>query len=422
MNQGTGDGDGIPGELPPLNPHQTRRYLRALWEAALDGVDPERVARAALARPDVERRLASARRIGVFAVGKAAPGMARAAMAKLGAVPLLVILPRGHGGAGRRLASGGIRFASHPEPDASSTRAAHAALRFFREFGEGDAIVCMVSGGASSLLALPRAGLSLERKRTAVRELAASGAPIHDVNRLRTSLSAVKGGQLGRTTRATLINLVMSDVAGDDPAVVGSGPTIRRRASDLVRVIASNRDGLEAAASAALSMGLAPWVEPRRLSGDAYAAGTRLARKALSLPSGAVLLAGGETTVPMRGRAARGGRCLELALGAAETLRDANDVMLLAAGSDGVDGNSGAAGAFAGGYSLARAAFRGLDRGGDVRRLGARALFLGLGDLFVTGPTGTNVADWVFAIRIAREPENPRSMRRSRTWRHISQS
>ena len=419
MNQGTGDGDRIPGGLPPLDPNEAGRCLRALWEAALGGVDPERVARAALARPDVERRLARARRIGVFAVGKAAAGMARAAMARLGPVPLLVILPRGRGGGGR-LPTGSIRFASHPEPDASSTRAARAALRFFREFGAGDAVVCLVSGGASSLLALPRPGVTLASKRAAVRELAASGAPIQEVNRLRTSLSAVKGGRLGRTTRATLINLVLSDVAGDDPAVVGSGPTIRSRASDLVRVIASNRDGLEAAASAALSLGLAPRIEPRRLSGDARAAGGRLARKALSLASGAVLLAGGETTVPLHGRAARGGRCLELALGAAETLRDANDVMLLAAGSDGVDGSSGAAGAFAGGDTLARAGFRGLERPGEVPD--ARALFLGLGDLFVTGPTGTNVADWVFAIRLARGPENPRAIRRGRASRHISHS
>jgi glycerate 2-kinase len=97
-------------------------------------------------------------------------------------------------------------------------------------------------------------------------------------------------------------------------------------------------------------------------------------------------------------------------------------VMLLAAGSDGVDGSSGAAGAFAGGDTLARAAFRGLERRGEVRRLDARELFLGLGDLFVTGPTGTNVADWVFAIRIAREPEPARALRGAGPRRHISQS
>lgn len=392
-----------------------RRQLRRLFSAALAGVSPEESVARALGRPDVARMLRGAGRIGIFAAGKAAGGMARAAAARLGAVPLLAVLPRGQ--RLPRTPSGGIvLFAPHPEPDASSMRAARAALRFFRGFGSSDVIVCLISGGASSLLALPRPGVSLAEKRRAVRELAASGAPIEKINRLRTSLSAIKGGRLGRETRAMLVNLVISDVGEDDPAVVGSGPTIRRRrgrGTDLVRVIATNRDGLEAAAAEARAMGLVPRIEPRRLSGDAHDAGLRLGKRALALPPGGVLLAGGETTVPLPRRAKRGGRCLELALAAAGPLRGAGDVHMLAAGSDGVDGSSGAAGAFVGGDTLSRAASRGPAGGRDRRRLDARSLFRGRGDLFVTGPTGTNVADWVFAIRSGQPPE-------PRAKRHIS--
>jgi hydroxypyruvate reductase len=393
-----------------------RTVLRSLYGAALAGVDPEKAVARALARPGVARRLAGAARIGVFACGKAAAGMARAALGALGPVPALVVLPRGQG-PGRLPPSARVRFASHPEPDASSTRAARQALAFFRSFGAGDALVCLISGGASSLLALPRPGVSLARKRRLVRELAASGARIEDLNRLRTSLSAIKGGRLGRATRAALVNLVMSDVPGDDPAIVGSGPTVRRRESDVVRVVASNRDGLRAASSAALAMGLSTRIETRRLTGGARAAGLRLARRALALPPGTVLMAGGETVVDRRERAPRGGRCLELALAASEALRGSRDVVLLAAGSDGVDGTSGAAGAFADGRTLTRAPL-----GGDESsHRDALAVFRALGELLRTGPTGTNVADWVFALRSAPRAAIPAA--RSGTGRgRISQS
>jgi hydroxypyruvate reductase len=376
-----------------------RRILQSLYRAALAGVDPERSTSAGLTGTDVVRTLSGARRVGVFACGKAAAGMARAASAILGPVPMLAVLPRGTGGGG--LPGSSVRWASHPDPDASSVAAAREALRFFRGFGPGDAIVCLISGGTSSLIALPRRGVTLAHQRKAVRELAASGAAISEINRLRTSLSAVKGGRLGRATKASLVSLVMSDVPRDDPAVVGSGPTIRNRRSDVVRVVASNRDGLESAAAAALEAGLAPRIERRRFSGDAREAGERLGRRALELPPGGALLAGGEAVVRLGSGRGRGGRCLELALGAARPLRGANGVMLLAASSDGLDGTSGAAGAFVGGRTLSRAAFHRMDPQDALRRHDTRPLFLALGDLFTTGPTGTNVADWVFAVRRA---------------------
>ncbi|MFY9552101.1 MAG: DUF4147 domain-containing protein, partial [Thermoanaerobaculia bacterium] len=204
---------------------EARANLTALFEAALEAVEPARLTRKALKKAGIRRALSRARRVGVFAVGKAAAGMALGALSELGRRDCLVVLPRGHSAAG--LPRSCVAFASHPEPDATSARAARRALRFFEGFGEGDALLCLVSGGASSLLALPRPGVTLAEKKRAVRALARRGASILAVNRLRTSLSAVKGGRLGRATRACLVTLVLSDVPGDRAAAVGSGPTVR---------------------------------------------------------------------------------------------------------------------------------------------------------------------------------------------------
>ncbi len=378
-----------------------RRILESLYRAALGAVDPETAVERALATsPGLRAALGSARRVGVFAVGKAAAGMARAALRRTRAAEALVVLPAGH--PARGLPRGVLARASHPEPDASSTRAARRALRFFRGFGAGDVVVCLVSGGASSLLALPRPGVTLAEKRRAVRKLAGSGAGIAELNRLRTALSAVKGGRLGRATKARLVTLVLSDVAGDRAALVGSGPTVRGRRGDVVRVVGSNRRGLDAAAAEGRRLGFAVERVNRRLAGEARTAGARLARRVRGAKPGTLLVAGGETTVDLSGArpGGRGGRCLELALSAARELAGERSARLLAAGSDGRDGSSGAAGAFADGSTLARARRRGLDPGRALARHDTRALFARLGDLFETGPTGTNVGDWVFLIRL----------------------
>ncbi|HTR04664.1 MAG TPA: DUF4147 domain-containing protein [Thermoanaerobaculia bacterium] len=376
----------------------SRVLLGRLYRAALEGADPEAAVRRALARPDVARALAGARTVGLFAAGKAAAAMARGARS-VGGARRLVILPRGHARLG--LPTRDVALASHPEPDSSSARAARRARRFFRGFGEGDVILCLVSGGTSSLLALPRPGLTLAAKRRAVRALANRGASILALNRLRTSLSAVKGGRLGRETRARLVTLVLSDVPGDRAAAVGSGPTIRGRRGDVVRVVASNRAGLDAAARAARAAGVRVVRWPKRLAGEARRAGERLGRAASALPRGTVLLAGGETTVTLSGTRGRGGRSLELALGAAMALEPRAGVTVLAAGSDGLDGSSGAAGAYADGRTVGRARRLRRDAREALARHDTRALFAALDDLFVTGPTGGNVGDWVF---LAREP------------------
>ncbi|HEY3172027.1 MAG TPA: DUF4147 domain-containing protein [Thermoanaerobaculia bacterium] len=373
--------------------------LHSLYSAALAAVEPGRAVAAALADRAVSKRLVSARRVGIFAVGKAAAGMFAAAW-KPGR-EALVVLPRGY--AAPRRPGITVLFSSHPEPDSSSIRAARAALRFFSRFGREELILCLVSGGSSSLLCLPRPGITLAQKRRAVARLVRAGAPITEVNRLRTSLSAIKGGKLGRSTAARLVTLVLSDVPGDRPALVGSGPTVRGRRGDVTRVVASNRIGLEGAARQARRLRLRPRVLPRRLEGEARDAGRKLAREATRLRPGEAILAGGETTVSLPRRPGRGGRSLELALTAAQVLDGSRDVALLAASSDGKDGSSRAAGALVDGHTMARARKRGVDATDALRRHDTEPFFARVGGLFVTGLTGTNVSDWSFGVRVHRD-------------------
>ena len=386
-----------------MNEESARRFLTSLYRAALRGVDPrERVGRA-LDEPDVARALRGARAVGVFAVGKAAEAMMRGA--RVGPARRLLILPHGFPCTIRRRVE--VLFASHPEPDRSSVQAARRALAFFGTFGSDDVILCLVSGGSSSLLALPRKGLTLEKKRRAVDRLIARGASILEINRLRTRLSAVKGGDLGRSTGARLVTLVLSDVPGDRASVVGSGPTIRGRAGDLVRVVGSNRAGLSAAAAEARRLGWVPRLARDRLRGEAREAGANLVRRAGRLEPGETLLCGGETIVALPRRHGRGGRNLEVALGAALEIDAASGLVVLAAGSDGRDGGSDAAGAFADRTTLVRARRLGLDAARALRRHDTDDFFLRLGDRLVTGPTGTNVADWAFAARPRRARRPP---------------
>jgi hydroxypyruvate reductase len=380
-----------------MNQKKSRVVLKALYEAALAGVDPSRAVSRALEIPRVWRLLRGSRGTGVFACGKAAAAMAAGLPEDLRR-SALVVLPRGYPAAG--LESSEVLFSSHPEPDRASVAATRRALSYFAEFGSAELILCLVSGGASSLLTMPRAGVTLEQKRRAVRRLMRSGASIVEINRLRKRLSAVKGGKLGRATSARLVTLVLSDVPGDDPALVGSGPTIRGDPEDVTLVVGSNRLGLDGAAHSAAARGLRPRRIREWISGEASEQGERLARKALRLGRGEVLLAGGETTVAIgRGRlTGRGGRNLELALGAAFELDGSPGAAILAAGSDGVDGSARAAGAFADATTIARAGGLHLDPGRSLARHDTERFFESLGDLFVTGPTGTNVCDWVFAV------------------------
>jgi glycerate-2-kinase len=390
--------------MVPILPQNTAMAsvaaLRALWRSALEAVDPEvLVARWLAARsgdPGGKR--------GLFACGKGAIAMAAGARG-WPCDASLVIAP---GGTERpRWLAGEFRLGAHPDPDRSSVAAARAALSFFECFGAGDSILALVSGGASSLLCLPRPGTTLSEKRDRIRRAIRSGLPIERVNRLRTSLSAVKGGRLAETTAARVTTLVLSDVPGADFRLVGSGPTISpRKRGDRAILLADNRTGVAAAAARARREGARVRVLRRPITGEAREAGAAFARAlkafAARLPGPGFLLGGGETTVAMGGRAGRGGRNLEFALGAALEIDGDEGLSILAAGSDGVDGNSDAAGAYVTGGTVARGRRDGIDAAAVLARHDSERFFDRAGGALRTGATGTNVADWMFGFASPR--------------------
>jgi len=278
--------------------------------------------------------------------------------------------------------------------------AARRALAFFRSFGRGDEIVALVSGGASSLLCLPRKGWTLTEKRARIAAAMRAGWPIERLNRLRISLSAIKGGRLAAATRARVTTLVLSDVPGGEPRLVGSGPTIGRRRGDSFHLLADNRTGLEAAALAARVSGTTVRIEARVLAGEAREAGRAFARRLRALADRetgeSFLLAGGETTVALGSRPGTGGRNQEFALAAALEIAGDDRLSLFCAGSDGIDGNSGNAGARVDGRTIRSGARRGAAADACLDRNDSAAFFERAGGAFRPGPTGTNVADWVF--------------------------
>ncbi len=374
--------------------------LDVLWRAALDAVDPERLTARFLAA----RRTPGACRRGLFACGKAAVAMASGAFGSARFDATLVVAP--HRAAVPDALRPAVLFASHPEPDRSSVAAARAAVAFFRGFGPGDEVLALVSGGTSSLLCLPRPGVTLAEKRSRIRAAARAGWPIARLNRLRSSLSSIKGGRLADATAARVTTLVLSDVPGADFRIVGSGPTVsRRKPGDRAFLLADNRTGLSAAAAAARSAGAAVSVEREPLSGEAADAGRAFAGRLLQ---GArrrrgpwVLLAGGETTVSIPRRAGIGGRNQEAALAAALEIEGESGLAILAAGSDGIDGNSENAGARVDGRTAGRARRRGLDPARFLSAHDSASFFAACGGAVLTGPTGTNVADWVFGYAFA---------------------
>jgi glycerate-2-kinase len=370
-------------------------FLETLWREALRATDPERLVREFLLRHPPR----SGARRGLFACGKAAVAMASGAFGTVRFDEILLVAP--HGSAAPGALSGSVLLASHPEPDRSSVAAARAALDFFGRFGSGDEMVALVSGGTSSLLCLPREAWTLAAKRSKIRRAMREGWPIERLNRLRISLSRVKGGRLAEATAARVTTLVLSDVPGSDFRIVGSAPTVSsRKPGDRAFRVGDNRTGLAAAAAAAISRGASVAVDRQPLAGEASEAGRefarRLRRHAGRRPGPFVLLAGGETTVSLSGRAGVGGRNQEAALAAAIEIAEESGLAVLAAGSDGIDGNSVNAGASVDGKTIERAESRGLDSVAFLGRHDSASFFAGAGGAFRTGPTGTNVADWWF--------------------------
>jgi len=361
-----------------------RAHLAQMFQAGIDACHPRAVLPAHL--PDVERPL-------VLALGKAAGEMAKVAEAHYPDASGIAVVPHGVEARLERIA---LLHAGHPVPDAASVVAAERLLA-----ARGDFVLVLLSGGASALACLPGDGLDLAGKQALTAALLRAGAPIGEINCVRRHVSRIKGGRL-----AADLTLAISDVVGDAPHDIGSGPTVAdpttvadaraildrygldaplaetaKRVAGNFRIVARARDALDAAAAAARRLGYAP-VLLGECTGEAREIGRRHAEAARAAPPGSALISGGELVVTVTGPG-RGGPNAEYALAAGLALAGRPDIIGLAADTDGLDGTGGAAGAWFGG---------GAPPAGAVEALAANDS-AAVADLFATGPTGTNVND-----------------------------
>ncbi|MGE5592335.1 MAG: glycerate kinase type-2 family protein [Betaproteobacteria bacterium] len=429
-----------------------RRDALAIMRAALAAVDPyEAVKRRLQLEGDVltvgGRRydLARIAHIYVVGAGKASARMALAVEEVLGdrVTAGLVNVKYGHSETLRKVR---VREAGHPVPDAAGLEGAREMLDLASAAGEDDLLVCLISGGGSSLMPLPAPGIELADKQATTQALLSCGATIHEMNTVRKHISLVKGGGLARAAApAHVVSLILSDVIGDDLDVIASGPTVpdtstfarawevlerhgvldripesvRHRLEAGVRgevpdtpkpgdplfekvaniIVASNALAVDAAARSAARLGYHPLVLSSCVQGEAREVGRVLAAIAREIrasdrpaPKPACVLVGGETTVTLKG-AGLGGRNQELALSAALDIEGLDDVLVMAVGTDGTDGPTDAAGAMAFGDTVTRAREAGLDPRAYLQDNDSYHFFDALGDLVITGPTRTNVMD-----------------------------
>ena len=429
-----------------------RAELEAVYRAALAAIDPARALRAAVrassTRFEIAGRLVPDRaRVFVLAIGKAGGVLAATAEAALGAriAAGIALVPDG---GERPLARCELRRAAHPIPDERGAAATREILAFAREPGPDDVLLVLLSGGGSSLLCGPAPGIALADVAATVRALLAAGASIDELNTVRKHLSAATGGRLARAAaRAGRIEvLAISDVVGDRIDVIASGPfapdpsrfadaldvVARRdraqRIPSAVRahleagargereetpkpgdpafartrhtLIASNATALAAARGAAAARGWHAVAATSALAGEARRAARRLIALADACRGDRTLclVAGGETVVTVSG-AGRGGRSQELALAAALAIDGRRDVAVLAAGTDGADGPTDAAGAFADGETVARGRLAGVDAAAALADNDSHGFFCREGGAIRTGMTGTNAADLALVLR-----------------------
>ena len=409
--------------------------LRRMFDAAVASAQPARCVPPHLPRPDE----LGAGRLVVIGAGKASAAMAQAVEEHWsGPLSGLVVTRHGYGAPCMRIE---IVEAAHPVPDEAGLRAAQRMLETVQDLQPEDIVLCLISGGGSALLPLPLPGLTLADKQAVNRAMLASGATISEMNCVRRHLSAIKGGRLAAACHpARVIALVMSDVPGDRPLDIASGPTVadpttcqdaldivrrhhmvlppaamellesgrgesvkpgdHRLARAEIRMIATPQAALEAAAFVATGAGFAAHILGDAIEGEARDVGKVLGGIALQASARGqpfakpcVLLSGGETTVTVRGQG-RGGRNVEFLLSLALSLDSRDGVFALAGDTDGVDGQDEIAGAVLSPDTLARAHALGLRPRERLDDNDAHAFFETLGDSVVTGPTRTNVNDF----------------------------
>ena len=422
----------------------SRAAAQAIWRAAVAAGNVGPLVDRALARLSVDATHPSRRHLFVFGCGKASGAMAAALERTLGPriSEGLVVVKDGYTVPTRWIT---LREAGHPVPDARGQAAAEAMVHRVRSAGADDLVVFLVSGGGSALTPAPVRPITLAEKQETTRLLLGAGATINELNAVRKHLSLFKGGQFARAAApATLIALILSDVIDDPLDVIASGPTApdpttfadaltvlqHRGVADLVPravlarleagargeieetpkagdpafervtniVIGNNALVVDAAAAEAARLGYHADVLTRGLQGEARDVARDLVARARALPPHTCLIAGGETTVRVQGKG-KGGRCQEFALAAALELSEADRLVALAAGTDGTDGPTDAAGAIVDATTVARG-----ERGGRAARAAlddndAYTFLAAAGDLLVTGPTNTNLLDVYVLLR-----------------------
>jgi len=406
--------------------------LRAMFDAAIAAALPDKSLPAYLPKPPKGRAI-------VVGCGKAAASMAKAVEDHWnGELSGLVVTRYGHHAPTRKIE---VVEAAHPVPDLAGREAAERILKMVQGLSADDMVLFLVSGGGSALLALPAPGLTLTDKQVINKALLKSGANIVEMNCVRKHLSAVKGGRLATACApAKVVTLAISDIPGDDPAVIASGPTVAdtttfanalailekyritepltvvnhlraareetpkpgdpRLARTELHMIATPQMSLEAAAEVARKAGVTPVILGDAIEGESrevalvHAGIARQVRRhGQPAKAPCVLLSGGETTVTVRGHG-RGGRNAEFLLALAVALNAESGISALAGDTDGVDGTEDNAGAILTPDSLARAAARNLDAKAMLADNDGYSFFSGLGDLVLTGPTLTNVNDF----------------------------
>ena len=420
-------------ELPATLPDGSEKsLLEAMFRAAIEAAQPART----LARylPPMPRG-----RLLVIGAGKASAEMARALEAVWkGPLAGLVVTRYGYAVPCQSIE---IAEAAHPVPDKAGHQAAQRMLQMVKGLSAHDTVLCLISGGGSALLPLPMAGITLAEKQEVNRALLQSGASIGEMNTVRRHLSAIKGGRLAAACYpARVVNLLISDVPGDDPRDIASGPTVGDASTcsdalDIVKrygivlpasvqavltsgagesvkpsdprltrvethLIATPQMALEAAATVARNAGLNTYSLSDRIEGEAKDVGKVLAALALQAAQSGevfqtpcVLLSGGETTVTIKGKG-RGGRNVEFLLSLAIALRGHANIHALAGDTDGVDGQEEVAGAYLSPDTLQRAWAKGIRPQESLDNNDGHGFFEALGDAIITGPTLTNVNDF----------------------------
>lgn len=431
-----------------------RQDAKEIFWAGVAAVDPAAAVARVLQRGGDFLRLAGEvydlrdyRRVLVLGAGKAAVPMARAIEAHLGERVTQGAVVTNHA-SGADLQRIKVFEAGHPIPDARGELAARHLLQLAEAADAQDLVICLISGGGSALLPLPAESLNLKEEQEVTDLLLAHGVTIHEINTVRKHLSRLKGGQLARAVHpATMMTLILSDVIGDPVDIIASGPTVpdpstfadaerilvlygiwqklpravqqhikngcMGRIPDTPKprdpiferchysIVGCNSDALAGCERHARSLGYHTMILANRVQGEARDIGRLYAAILHNVVSSeqpihtpACILAGGEATVTVRNRGGRGGRNQEMALSVAMDIDGLPSCVFLSAGTDGIDGPTDAAGAFADGNSIARARALGLRFVSSfLRDNDSHTFFQKLGDLLITGPTGTNVMD-----------------------------